>query len=73
MEWLVIDRTAVVVYGILFRELGPLADANVHGELVRKVTATPEDPEFEWTKHLEAEYRKFGYLVTPTESGCKAA
>ena len=63
LEWLVVDKTAVKVYGIMLREFGPCVDASIYGELVTKVSYTVDGPEFEWTRLLEEEHRRLGYVV----------
>jgi len=54
MEWLVADRDAVVVTGILFRELGQKSKSEraMYGKAACDFMSCEDGPEYKWTEHL---------------------
>jgi len=57
LEWLVEDAADVVVTGLMVREFGPGAAAEVFGAAAAQVTAGQRGPQFVWTTRLLEEMR----------------
>eukprot|EP00438_Fugacium_kawagutii_P011296 Skav205051 [mRNA] locus=scaffold142:82441:83139:+ [translate_table: standard] len=57
LEFLVEDPEDVVVTGLMFRQLGPDADASIFGDLVTQVNNCNGKPEYSWTSLLESDFR----------------
>lgn len=60
MEWLVSDRGAVLITGVLFRELGTNTEecASRYGDVACSFSHEGPGPEYAWTEHLAASIEK---------------
>eukprot|EP00746_Dinoflagellata_sp_MGD_P035123 gnl/MRDRNA2_/MRDRNA2_18394_c0_seq1.p1 gnl/MRDRNA2_/MRDRNA2_18394_c0~~gnl/MRDRNA2_/MRDRNA2_18394_c0_seq1.p1 ORF type:complete len:560 (-),score=105.84 gnl/MRDRNA2_/MRDRNA2_18394_c0_seq1:400-2079(-) len=65
LEWLVENPENIMVYGLMVREFGPKADAEVYGKTVCRVHRGPNGPEYEWTRLRAQEYRSRGLWMKP--------
>eukprot|EP00971_Amphidinium_carterae_P127612 2528409-Amphidinium_carterae.1 len=72
MEWLIDNADDVVVIGLMYRELGYLADPSIYGELVTgvghgvRLAGQPEalqGPQYEWTDILAESHRARNLLL----------
>merc|ERR1712032_1046123 len=65
-EFLVEDHNDVFVIGLLYRELGPEADATLYGDLVQRLAPSLEDSrgiEYRWTELLVEDHRRRGLML----------
>jgi len=70
LEFLVEDASAVVVIGLMYRELGCDADASKFGELVRLIR--PEDADrsqYRWTEILAEDHRRRDLILNAARAG----